>query len=232
MNTSTMTDDFQAIDGVGPAREEHFIDEGYEAYADLAEADPAELSDQIDNLPEDSALEIVVQAQNLTDLEEAEVEEDPEVEEDEDETETIAETNDETDVVMNVEGDDGGEDVEEDEGEDVEEGSEPETHTLELTLASDGQYDALYDTLLSHRNTLIGRNSHEVDRYTEHIDALREAVVGDTLEYELTADEINSLHNAIRQKRLDYQGANLNDQLAPARELETKFNNQREELIF
>jgi hypothetical protein len=230
-----MTDDFQAIDGVGPAREEHFIDEGYEVYADLAEADPAELSEQISNLPEDSALEIVVQAQNLTDLEEAEVEEDPEVEE----TETITESNDGTDVVMNVEGDEGedfaedqGEDVSENEGEDVEESSETEAYSLELTLASDGQYDAFYDTLLSHRNTLIGRNSHEVDRYTDYIDELREAVVGDTLEYELTADEINSLHNAIRQKRLDYQGANLNDQLAPARELETKFNNQREELIF
>lgn len=225
-----MTDDFQAIDGVGPAREEHFVDEGYEAYADLAEADPAELSEQISNLPEDSALEIVVQAQNLTDLEEAEVEEDPEVEEDE--TDTITESNDGTDVVMNVEGDEG-EDVAEDaDDEEVEEGSEPEVYSLELTLASDGQYDAFYDTLLSHRNTLIGRNSHEVDRYTDYIDELREAVVGDTLEYELTADEINSLHNAIRQKRLDYQGANLNDQLAPARELETKFNNQREELIF
>lgn len=225
-----MTDDFQAIDGVGPAREEHFVDEGYEVYADLAEADPAELSEQISNLPEDSALEIVVQAQNLTDLEEAEVEEDPEVEEDE--TDTITESNDGTDVVMNVEGDEG-EDVAEDaDDEEVEEGSEPEVYSLELTLASDGQYDAFYDTLLSHRNTLIGRNSHEVDRYTDYIDELREAVVGDTLEYELTADEINSLHNAIRQKRLDYQGANLNDQLAPARELETKFNNQREELIF
>lgn len=231
MNTSTMTDDFQAIDGVGPAREEHFVDEGYDEYADLAEADPAELSEQISNLPEDSALEIVVQAQNLIDLEEAEVEEDPEVEE----TENITESNDGTDVVMNVEGEEG-EDVEEDEAEDAESQSESETetetHSLELTLASDGQYDAFYDTLLSHRNTLIGRNSHEVGRYTDYIDELREAVVGDTLEYELTADEINSLHNAIRQKRLDYQGANLNDQLAPARELETKFNNQREELIF
>jgi hypothetical protein len=133
---------------------------------------------------------------------------------------------------MNVEGDEGEDVAEDEDADDSESQPESKTHTLELTLASDGQYDAFYDTLLSHRNTLIGRNSHEVDRYTDYIDELREAVVGDTLEYELTADEINSLHNAIRQKRLDYQGANLNDQLAPARELETKFNNQREELIF
>lgn len=226
-----MTDDFQAIDGVGPAREEHFVDEGYEAYADLAEADPSVLSEQIDNLPEDSALEIVVQAQNLTDLGEAEVEENPEVEE----TETITESSDGTEVVMDVEGDEG-EDVEEDvesqSASESETETETETHSLKLTIASEGQYDAMYDTLLSYRQTLIGRNSDEVERYTDYIDELRDAVVEDTLEYEMTAEEINSLHNAIRQKRLDYQGANLHDQLAPARELETKFNNQREELIF
>jgi hypothetical protein len=121
-----------------------------------------------------------------------------------------------------------------DEAEDAESqsASESETHSLTLTIASEGQYDAMYDTLLSYRQTLIGRNSDEVERYTDYIDELRGAVVEDTLEYEMTAEEINSLHNAIRQKRLDYQGANLHDQLAPARELETKFNNQREELIF
>lgn len=64
------------IDGLGPARSDSLEDAGYESLEDLADADSEEVADAA-NVPEDTALSFVVQAQNYTesddDAEDAEV---------------------------------------------------------------------------------------------------------------------------------------------------------------
>jgi len=75
-----MANNFQKINGVGQAREESLISEGYKTFEDLTQADASELSNTISRLPEDSALEMIVQAQNLTELENASITENPSIE--------------------------------------------------------------------------------------------------------------------------------------------------------
>lgn len=230
-----MTDDFQTIDGVGPAREEDLYDEGYETFADLAEADNTELADAIDRLSEDRALEIVVQAQSLTDLEEAEVEENPDVDESTEEESAETESTDET-ITESQSFGEGGEDSEE-EAEDTSSDDGPtaeqvEDYTVVLTIESDEEYDALYDCLLSYRQNLIGTNQMGAERVTTYIAKLRDSVVGDNLELIMTEDEINEFHNQLLQQRIDYQGRNLRDQLTAAKSLEVRFNDERERHLF
>jgi len=231
--------DLQEIDGVGPAREEALKENGFETYADLSDADPEVLSEEVDTgLPEDSALEIVVQAQNLADLQEAEVEENPSSEENESDTETETEVKVEntyeTGTVESTETDESltEEDVEEVVDEVFDKEDEEEVHDIELTLETGYQYDALYDSLLQHRKTLIGTNRSGVEETTERLAAVRETVVGETVTFTLTDNEINDLHSVISRQRLDYQSKNLKDQLAGARDIETEFNNQRREILF
>jgi len=227
--------DLQEIDGVGPAREEALKENGFESYADLGDAEPEVLSEEVDTgLPEDSALEIVVQAQNLADLQQAEVEDSPEesVEDEPVEDETIeVENSYETGTVESEESD---ESLTEKEAEEVVEEvfEEDETHDIDLTLETGYQYDALYDALLQHRKTLIGTNRAGVDKTTERLAKVRETVVGETVTFTLTSSEINDLHSVISRQRLNYQSKNLKDQLAGARDVETEFNNQRREILF
>lgn len=205
-----MSDNFQEIDGVGPSREEDLTDAGYESYSDLGEADAATLEEDIPRLSGDTALEIIVQAQNLAGLDEAEPEANPEVEEPEP-----------SDA------------AEEPEPEPEPEPSEaPEQYTAEIAIATPEEYDALYDALLQHRQTLIGTNRPGIDRATAYIDQLRGATVGDTLTFELTADELNGLHSSVMQHRLYYQGRNLREQLEALRRIENKINGIREENLF
>lgn len=65
------------IDGLGPARSESLEDAGYESLEDLAEADSQSVADEA-NVPEDTALSFIVQAQNRVegDVEDAEVDAD------------------------------------------------------------------------------------------------------------------------------------------------------------
>jgi len=207
-----MSDNFQEIDGVGPSREEDLTDAGYESYSDLGEADAATLEEDIPRLSGDTALEIIVQAQNLAGLDEAEPEANPEVEEPEPSGDT---------------------EEPEPEPEPEPESSEvPEQYTAEIEIATPEEYDALYDALLQHRQTLIGTNRPGIDRATAYIDQLRAATVGDTLTFELTADELNGLHSSVMQHRLYYQGRNLREQLEALRRIENKINGIREENLF
>jgi len=207
-----MSDNFQEIDGVGPSREEDLTDAGYESYSDLGEADAATLEEDIPRLSGDTALEIIVQAQNLAGLDEAEPEANPEVEEPEPSGDT---------------------EEPEPEPEPEPESSEvPEQYTAEIEIATPEEDDALYDALLQHRQTLIGTNRPGIDRATAYIDQLRAATVGDTLTFELTADELNGLHSSVMQHRLYYQGRNLREQLEALRRIENKINGIREENLF
>jgi len=205
-----MTDDFQTIDGLGPAREEKLHDAGYETYADLATGDPEQLADEVSRLSEDSALEIIVQAQNLADLDEATIEEDPDVDsgEEPDTTDTEPQTSDST----------------EDNGE--------TRYTVELTPTTGWEYDALYDCLLNYRQELHSTNRKGHEQVTAYIDDLRAGGVGDTVAITVDKDEMNELHNQLLNHRVDYQGRNFRKQMAAAKAIEQQFDEQREEFLF
>jgi hypothetical protein len=116
----------------------------------------------------------------------------------------------------------------------VEEGSPdaPEVYTVTLTVDSAYEYDSLYGCLLNHRQKLIGTNQSGIDTVTELIGELRMANVGDEIELTLTESEINNLHNALLQHRLNYQGKGMREQLSAAKSVEAKFNAERERLLF
>jgi hypothetical protein len=229
-----MADNFQKIDGVGQAREESLISGGYEEFEDLAQADASELSNTISRLPEDSALEMIVQAQNLTELENASVTENPSIE-----TGTETENNTTSDEQITV-----SETRSEETGMTSEESNETVTentntsidsqndYTITISIESDRQYDALYDTLISYRQKLIRTNRQGVSRADEYLDKLRSASVDSVIELSVSEDELNSLHNIVKQNRVSYQGKNYSEQLRGIREIEDEINNQRRELLF
>lgn len=231
-----MADDFQKIDGVGQAREESLISKGYEEFEDLVQADASELSNNISRLPEDSALEIIVQAQNLTELENASVRENPSTEtETETETEnnttsgeqiTVSETRSQETGITN---DESNETVTENTSNSTD---SEKNYTITISIESDRQYDALYDTLISYRQKLIRTNRQGVSRADEYLDKLRSASVDSIIDLSVSEDELNSLHNIVKQNRVSYQGKNYSEQLRGIREIEDEINNQRRALLF
>lgn len=158
-----------------------------EAQAELAEADAEQLAEDVPRFSDDTALLLVVQAENL--VTEAEVvEEDTEVAE-----------SDSEDV----------EDEPEPEGEEV-----TEPYTVSLTFDAPEEYDAFFNATYEHRNTLLRTNRDtEAERYERLREELRTIGPADTLVVEVTGDELNDLHNAIRSKAVEYQVENLTEQM-------------------
>ena len=239
-----MTDDLQEIDGVGPSREDDLNEAGYETYSDLAEADHEELAEEINRLSEDKALSLVVQGQNLSDLEEADVEE-SEAEggsdEEEDEAEAEAEEadsaseNDELEEELNDLEDETEEEEAEAEDDEEPEPEEEEGETdYEVLLDFEGthEYDTFYHTLIEERCALRRTNRTGVDTYDNLLASMRAIDVDGEFTVEMTADELNDLHNAVMEQRYSYQGENLIDYMDALRAVETDLNEIRRDLLF
>jgi len=236
-----MTDDLQELDGVGPAREEKLNDEGYETYAELGEADHEELAESINRLSEDAALDLVVQAQNMADLEEAEVEEsddegEPEVEEEAEESDDEEEPEPPQEADFTEE-----EDADADEADSASENEEDEPEpeveaeaTFTVTLDFDGvhEYDTFYHTLLEERCNLRRTNRAGVESYEKMLESLRGTSADGSFTVELSEDELNDLHNAVLEQRISYQGENLIDYMDALRVVENNVNAVREEFLF
>lgn len=225
-----MSDSLQDLDGVGPAREERLNDEGFETYADLAEADPEALSEEIQRLPEDTALELVVQAQNMADLEEAEVESsDAEQSDEESDASTVSDS--EFDLAEETD-EDLAEVEEEPVEEDSDEGEADPTFEVVLEFDSDYEYDSFYQTLLEERCRLNRTNRSGADLYEAMLDTLRETSLEGEFVVDMEKDELNDLHNAILQQRISYQGENLIDYMDALAQVEAKVNTIRENELF
>jgi|APHM01.1.fsa_nt_gi hypothetical protein len=225
-----MTDNFQEnIDGVGPARDEKLEENGYTEYTDLAEAEAGDLSDSISHLTEDTALEIIVQAQNMVELNEASVEENPTIELNQSIDNGSNESSDITEGNTNNSDSDSDSD-----NETASENKTPDTnvHRITLTLDTKYEYDALYDTLITYRQKLIRTNRNGVSRAAEYLTTLRKATVGDAITLKLDERELNGLHNMVKQNRMEYQGKNYGNQLEGIRSVEDKINTQRRDLLF
>lgn len=216
-----MTDDLQQLDGIGPSREETLIELGYETFSDLAKADPEQLNEDINRLSEDTALSLVVQGQNAADLEEAEVEEDPDMEE---KPEVVEDENSNDATYENDDDDSEGEEVEED---------ELNTVPLALSFNDEEEYDAFFDAVYQYRNELLRTNRGGVaEVYDGLLDSLREIDSSGKFEHRLSPDELNDLHNAVRTKSVEYQGQSLIEQMEALDRVEIKINSIREEYLF
>ena len=222
-----MTDDLQEIDGVGPSREDDLKEAGYETYSDLAEADHEELAEEINRLSEDKALSLVVQGQNLADLEEADVEE-SEAKSGEDEAvepeEALDELPDEDELEEEMEEEANSED-------EAEEGGETSYEVL-LDFEGTNEYDTFYHTLIEERCALRRTNRTGVDTYESLLSSMRAIDVDGEFTVEMTADELNDLHNAVMEQRYSYQGENLIDYMDALRAVETDLNEIRRDLLF
>lgn len=216
------------MNGVGPAREEKLKELGYETYEELASADPETLAEDISRLSGDTALSIVVQAENMTDLEKAEVEEQEAssegAESDSEPVEQEADADPSYDTQTLSDSSDG-----------TESESNDESDTISVTLAfgSTEEYDTLYNAVYEGRNTALRTNRFtEAEEYEELLDAMRPLSSKKELEYEMSADALNNLHQIVSSTVVTYQGENLTDQMNALKSVQKSINAIREEELF
>lgn len=222
--TNSMAD-VTDIKGIGPAKADTLAEEGYESLEDIANADQEELG-AVDGVGNDRALEFIVGASNL--LEEAE----DDAEDDRDDFDlTPSEVSEELE-------EDG------DSGESPEEGSAPDEDD-ELVEESESESESTFDVTISFQEEDEFHTFHAaVMRYHEAVytsnqpasDAMRKILDGldnrDSVSYELTEEELNTLHTAVKQTRTNYQGDNLIDHMDALSAVEEQVNEQRRELLF
>ena len=225
--------DFTELDGVGPARAERFGEAGYDSFEDVATADQEQLAEDVD-VPDDTALTFIVQAQNLLDdAAEEEVEEDDESVEfpSQDELDAAAEESEEEEedeVVENTVSDEAEEEEEEPEPEP--ESEEPDTYEVDLTFGDGLEYDTFRQAVMNHYERRYGSSQPAEDAMMEVLNQSR----GDTdwLSMELTADELNEMHSALVQQRADYQGDNLIHLMDALNQVRNQVDEERERHLF
>lgn len=217
--------ELQDITGVGASRAEDLQEMGYTSVEDVANANPEDLT-ELSRVAEDRAIEIVVDAQNL-----AGSEEEPSVEE-ADSTDEGTESGSETITFDEEELDEEVEALEEeipapDEGTESEEEREP-SRVFELsTDFSPLEKEVSVYALLDSYTRLRSRNVARSNACFRVLEKLR-----DGASVELTEEELNAFHAAIRQQRLEYQGNNHVEMMRVATGVEDSVSALREAELF
>lgn len=217
--------ELQDITGVGASRAEDLQEMGYTSVEDVANANPEDLT-ELSRVAEDRAIEIVVDAQNL-----AGSEEEPPVEE-ADSTDEGTESGSETITFDEEELDEEVEALEEeipapDEGTESEEEREP-NRVFELsTDFSPLEKEVSVYALLDSYTRLRSRNVARSNACFRVLEKLR-----DGASVELTEEELNAFHAAIRQQRLEYQGNNHVEMMRVATGVEDSVSALREAELF
>lgn len=217
--------ELQDITGVGASRAEDLQEMGYTSVEDVANANPEDLT-ELSRVAEDRAIEMVVDAQNL-----AGSEEEPSVEE-ADSTDEGTESGSETITFDEEELDEEVEALEEevpapDEGTESEEEREP-NRVFELsTDFSPLEKEVSVYALLDSYTRLRSRNVARSNACFRVLEKLR-----DSESVELTEEELNAFHAAIRQQRLEYQGNNHVEMMRVATGVEDSVSALREAELF
>lgn len=206
------------IDGVGPARSDSLVDSGYDSVEMLAMADSTEVADDV-GIPEDTALEFVVQAQNMV-----------ADESDEEAAESSSEASDESDGPSPSELAEVAEEQSSDESEDADEKQGEETYELVVNLESDIHYDAYMTALFNAYETRVGSNQDAVDAISGALDDAR--YNSGEVAHELTEYELNTLHASVSQQSNNYKGMNMIEHMDAMRELVEQVNEVRHEELF
>lgn len=217
--------ELQDITGVGASRAEDLQEMGYTSVEDVANANPEDLT-ELSRVAEDRAIEMVVDAQNL-----AGSEEEPSVEE-ADSTDEGTESGSETITFDEEELEEEVEGLEEevpapDEGTESEEEREP-NRVFELsTDFSPLEKEVSVYALLDSYTRLRSRNVARSNACFRVLEKLR-----DGASVELTEEELNAFHAAIRQQRLEYQGNNHVEMMRVATGVEDSVSALREAELF
>jgi predicted RecB family nuclease len=220
--------DLTELNGVGPARSGYLEEAGYEDFETIADADNEQLAEDVD-IPEDTALELIVQSQNIVAEQEAEVTSSGS------QPTTISEELDEEleEEVEDLEEE--VEDLEEEVEEEVEEEAEPEDDgpiTFEIEFEQSLSYDTFFDSVMQQRMTMYQTNRTGVEAFNYALGQMRNNTVDEPVTLELTEDQLNDLHNSVRQKIIDYKGNNLIDHMDALKQIMTQIEEVRSEHLF
>jgi hypothetical protein len=208
--------DLTEIKGVGPARSDSLNEAGYEDFSSLADTDPAELAADAD-IPEDTALDFIVQSQNILAEREASITESRSV------TEQVEAATEEPEPEPEPE-------VEEE----PEPEPEPEPELIEFSLSfEDGlEYDTFYYALMQQRMSILRTNRTGIEPFNHCLDELRGAAAGESISLSLERDGLNNLHNAVRSTITSYKGDNLIDHMDALKRVLVQINDVRDEHLF
>lgn len=222
------------INGVGPAKAETLEEAGFDSVEAIAEADQDELA-AVDGVGDDRALEFIVQAADLVEDTEEEVEE---VEGDEfdlkpsEVSDEVEKLDDPTDEEVEEELIELEEEIAEEEEavEEVEEESdEPENYTVVIEFDEMLEYDVFHAAIMRRHEDVYTGRQQAADALAKVLDGLDNF---DEVSYSLTEEEFNELHSAVLQQRTNYQGDNLIDHMDALKKIEEQVNEQRDELLF
>lgn len=199
---------FTELDNVGPTRRDYIKDAGYETMGELAQAKPSELADEIDT-PDDTALEIIVQAENRAE------DADDGSEEDEEEDEVMPE-----DLAEDDESDDSDESAASDDNE------ESERISFEIHLDEDIHYDAYMFALLNAHQSQYGAHQPTVDAIKKALNDVRGE--SDVVSHEFTPRELNTIHSYVSQQVNNYKGSNMIEHMDAMNEILEQINETRD----
>lgn len=216
------------IDGVGPARSESLEEGGYESVEAISEADSEELAEAVD-IPEDTALGFVVQAENMVAEEEADIEErEPVTQEIEEEVKEIDEDDEEN---LEEEVEELEEEIE-DEVEEVDAEEGEEVYSFEIEPKTALEHDVLFASVMRGKETMLQANRTNTELFDNLLDQMRSSEVGEVIELEADKDGLNQLHNHVRKLVVEYQGNNLIDHMNAMKEIQQQVNAVRKDRLF
>jgi predicted flap endonuclease-1-like 5' DNA nuclease len=242
--------ELQDLDGVGDSREEYLHEEGYESVEDVASADHEVLGETVSYLPEDTALELVVQAQNAVEQEDAAVEESqPVTEEVADAVEGVEDTDstsasevsqsdserfhDDDDPSVGQDEETSSEVAHNDSGDVSDESENDSEISFTLTFDEPLEYDTFFDAVMRQREKMLRSNRDGVSTFTHALDQMRGSEgVGATVELSMDEPELNNLHNCVRQTMVGYKGDNLIDHMDALKTVLSDINDVRSEQLF
>lgn len=229
-------DDLTDLDGVATGRADNLAEAGYETIADLAEADAETVAENVNYLPEDTALDLIVQSQNIVAEDEADIEESQPV------TEEVADAIDgsgsgeEVNVSESGEADPEAtpETIDEEESEDEEEELEDvvESYEFEVEFNAALEYDTFFDAVMAQRSKMLRTNRSGVEAFDHALDQMREGGTDEPVSLSMTENQLNDLHNSVRQKSVEYKGDNLIDHMDALNSVLNQINEARDDHLF
>lgn len=207
------------LDGVGPARSDRLVEAGYEEVEDLVGVDDATLAEDAD-VPKDTALEFIVQAENLVLSEEVS-----------DGDSLDADSDDATEESpLPGELAEESEDVEEEANPASEDESGEEVYTLTVDLETDLHYDAYLTALFEARQRRHGSHQPSLEAIETVLDDAR--YNNGEVTHTLTEYELNTLHAAVSQQSTAYKGANMIPWMEAMDDVLAQINEVRDEELF
>ncbi len=218
------------IKGIGPAKAGTLEENGYTSVEDVAQADPNNLS-EISGISDERALEYMVEAGDLLDEESGDDSEESEEVSGEEFDLTPSEVSEELEGEAEEENDDLPEvdAVEEEDSGDDSEQSEKSSYEVSIEFETMLQYDVFHAALMRHHERVYTSYQPDSDAMQKFLDRLDDF---NSVSYELTEDELNTLHTAVKQCRSNYQGDNMIDHMDALIPIEGQIQDAREEYLF